>query len=134
MKAEELNLINSMLAVIKDKITNAEIQKYIENHLCELLDKNNIMNDLTTGIEIYDEENGMINEYFKLIFYPEKRDFNYKNFIKLETVYSFGNLKSEKKTIKLIGDLVEVVELDYNHDEKYNFNTIQTVRKKEILK
>lgn len=138
MKTQDLKLINEMLDVIHSKVNNLEIQKYIENHICQLLNGNSTINDITTGIEIYEETNdGKINNYFKLLFFPIKNDFNFKNFNKIETVYSCSNRKIEKKTIEFTGNLIQVSELENNYDflnSKHNFISTQSIYKKQYLK
>ena len=138
MKTQDLKLINEMLDVIHSKVNNLEIKKYIENHICQLLNGNSIINDITTGVEMYEETyDGKINNYFKLLFFPAKNDFNFKNFSKIETLYSCGNSKIEKKTIEFIGNLIQVSELKNNYDfssSRYNFISTQSICKKQYLK
>lgn len=130
MKTQELELINEMLTVINTKVNNADIQKYIEEHLCKLLNGNNVINDLTTGVEIYSvNNNDEIDEYFKLLFYPTENDFNFKNFSKIEIVYNCDNSKVEKKTLEFFRGLIVVNELQIISQKTLNKKNIMTTEK-----
>lgn len=127
-----------MLEVINTKVHNIEIQNYIEEHLCKLLNGNNIINDLTTGIELYtNDDNNNISEYFKLLFYPTKNDFNFKDFNKIDIVYKGGTDLVEKKTIEFSKCLIELSELRVVNKKSHNkldFTTTQSLSKSKYLK
>ena len=137
MKTQELELINDMLELINTRVPNAAIKNYIEEHLCKLLNGNNKINDLTTGIELYDtNDKDEIIEYFKLLFYPTKNDFNFKDFSKIEIVYKCGEDSLEKKIIEFSNSLIEVNELQIINKKslnQINFTIIQNLLKQKYL-
>lgn len=138
MQSYELDFIYSILDTVKNKITNVQIQQYIIESISKHLNDNSIINDLTTGIEIYKEsDNGTIEDYFKILFYPINNDFNFKKFKKIEIVSTSGKAETDKMTIEFMGNLIEVTENKYKCEkanDKVNFITTQNIFKKQYLK